>query len=99
MKPIYNIFRKFPHSRPIWVAAVAGLEHARLRVLKVIRDEPGHYFVYDPRRNQVVLHASEIWFHGVSINEFRSIETQKAKQKTALFSLLHLASRRLRAAY
>jgi hypothetical protein len=58
MKVTYDIFRKFPGG-PIWIEAVQDLEHARLRLEKLVESRPGDYFVYDTSSAKIVFAAIE----------------------------------------
>jgi hypothetical protein len=58
MKVTYDIFRKLPGG-PIWVEAVQDLEHARLRLAKLIESRPGDYFVYDASKSKIIFGVVE----------------------------------------
>ena len=58
MKVTYDIFRKLPGG-PVWIEAVQGLEHARMRLANLIETRPGDYFVYDASSAKIVFDAVE----------------------------------------
>ncbi|HTP43881.1 MAG TPA: hypothetical protein VMJ13_04915 [Candidatus Acidoferrum sp.] len=58
MKSTYDIFRKFPDDRPIWIETVQGLENARTRLSKLCETNPGDYFVYDPTTAKIIVATS-----------------------------------------
>jgi hypothetical protein len=54
MTPHLDIFKKDAHGNPIWLAAVADLATARLRLAEFAAALPGEYFVFDHRTHKVV---------------------------------------------
>ncbi len=47
MKATYDIFRRIPESRPVWIESVQGFENIKARLLHLINFRPGEYFVFD----------------------------------------------------
>lgn len=58
MKVTYDIFRRFPGG-PMWVETVQDLEHAKMRLAKLVESRPGDYFVFDPSSSKIVFGAVE----------------------------------------
>lgn len=59
MDPIYDIFRDFPDSGPIWIESIQGLENATGRLRNILEIRPGDYFVYDTASAKIVAATSE----------------------------------------
>jgi hypothetical protein len=57
MDAIYDIFRDFPDSGPIWMEAIQGLENAKMRLVNVLELHPGTYFLYDSRAAKIIATA------------------------------------------
>jgi hypothetical protein len=51
---VYDIFRDFPDSGPIWMEAVQGLENVMGRLRILVQTRPGDYFVYDSTSAKVI---------------------------------------------
>jgi hypothetical protein len=51
---IYDIFRNFPDSGPIWMEAVQGLENVVGRLKILVQTRPGDYFVYDSTSAKII---------------------------------------------
>jgi hypothetical protein len=58
LNAIYDVFRKLPEGQ-VWIDSVEGMENARARVMRMIKAEPGEYYVYDLFHKKVVLRVSE----------------------------------------
>jgi hypothetical protein len=52
--PVYNLFTEDARGNPVWLDALADLESARKRLLKLASVDPGDYFIFDLRSQQVV---------------------------------------------
>ena len=52
--PTYNLFTEDARGNPVWLDAVADLEAAHKRLLKLASANPGDYFIFDLRTQQVV---------------------------------------------
>ena len=50
----YDIFRKTSEKDATWVESVAGLGHAKRRLIKLASTTPGAYLLYDPRIAQFI---------------------------------------------
>ena len=50
----FDIFKKLPDGRPLWVKAVDGLEEARVQLARLAANSPGEYFIYSVRNGCVV---------------------------------------------
>jgi hypothetical protein len=53
--PIYNLFTEDAGGNPVWLDALADLESAHKRLLKLASVNPGDYFIFDLRTQQVVV--------------------------------------------
>jgi len=54
----FDVFKRGLTGRPIWMAAVEGLEGAKERVKRFAEDSPGQYFIYSEERG-IVLNATD----------------------------------------
>lgn len=52
--PMYNLFAQDSRGNPVWLDALADLESAHKRLLKLASADPGDYFIFDLRTQQVV---------------------------------------------
>jgi hypothetical protein len=52
--PVYNLFTEDARGNPVWLDAVADFEAAHQRLLKLASANPGDYFIFDFRTQQVV---------------------------------------------
>ena len=50
----FDIFKKLPDGRPIWVKAVDGLEEAKKQLARLAVSSPGEYFIYSARNGGIV---------------------------------------------
>jgi hypothetical protein len=50
----FDIFKKLPDGRPLWVKAVDGLEEAKNQLARLAAISPGEYFIYSARKGCVV---------------------------------------------
>ena len=53
-EPVYNLFTEDARGTPVWLDAVADLEVARIRLMKLASANPGEYFIFNLRTRQVV---------------------------------------------
>lgn len=59
MNTVYDIFRDFPDSGPIWIEAIQGLDNATGRLRNLLESHPGDYFVYDTSSAKIIATASK----------------------------------------
>jgi hypothetical protein len=52
--PVYNLFTEDARGNPVWLDAAADFEAAHKRLLKLASADPGDYFIFDLRTQQVV---------------------------------------------
>jgi hypothetical protein len=52
--PMYNLFTEDHRGNPVWLDALADLESAHKRLLKLASVDPGDYFIFDFRTQQTV---------------------------------------------
>jgi hypothetical protein len=52
--PMYNLFTEDARGNPVWLDALADLESAHKKLLKLASVDPGDYFIFDLRTQQVV---------------------------------------------
>jgi hypothetical protein len=50
----YDIFLKLPDGQPVWIKAEESLEQARMQVVKMAKDAPGDYFIFNARNGQLL---------------------------------------------
>jgi hypothetical protein len=53
-EPVYNLFTEDARGTPVWLDAVADLEVARTRLMKLASANPGEYFIFNVRTRQIV---------------------------------------------
>jgi len=58
LNAIYDVFRKLPEGQ-VWIDSVEGMENVRVRVMRMMKVEPGEYYVHDLFHKTVVLRISE----------------------------------------
>jgi hypothetical protein len=52
--PAYNLFREDTLGNPVWLDAAADFEVAHTQLLKLASVDPGDYFIFDLRTQQVL---------------------------------------------
>jgi hypothetical protein len=55
----FDIFKKLPDGHPIWVAAVDGLDEARVELARLAASSPDEYFIYSVQDGCVVVQAKK----------------------------------------
>jgi hypothetical protein len=53
--PMFSLFTADTDGNPVWLEAVADLETARLRLIELASANPGEYFMFDLRNEQIVV--------------------------------------------
>jgi hypothetical protein len=53
--PMFNLFRADADGNPVWLEAVADLETARRRLIELASTNPGEYFMFDLRSEQIIV--------------------------------------------
>jgi hypothetical protein len=53
--PMFNLFRADADGNPVWLEAVADLKTARCRLVELASANPGEYFMFDLRSEQIVV--------------------------------------------
>jgi hypothetical protein len=52
--PTFNLFTTDVRGNPVWLEAVGDLETAHLRLSQLASVNPGEYFIFDLRTQQIV---------------------------------------------
>jgi hypothetical protein len=52
--PVYNLFTEDARGNPVWLDAVADFEAARIRLTQLASVNPGEYFIFNLRTQQIV---------------------------------------------
>jgi hypothetical protein len=52
--PVYNLFTEDARGNPVWLDALADFEVARVRLTQLASANPGAYFIFNIRTQQVV---------------------------------------------
>jgi len=50
----FDIFKKLPDGRPLWVEAVGGLDEAKLHIGRLASASPGQYFLLNIRNGSII---------------------------------------------
>ncbi len=53
-EPVYNLFTEDACGNPVWLDAVADFEFACIRLTQLASVNPGEYFIFNLRTQQVV---------------------------------------------
>ena len=56
MQAPYQIFKRLPDNRFVWVENIEELQEARGRLVHLAVSSEGHYVLFDPRAKSVVAH-------------------------------------------
>ncbi len=56
----FDIFRKLPDGKPVWVEAVEGLEEAKKRLTGLALISPEEYFIYSESKGIVVERVTKL---------------------------------------
>lgn len=51
---VFDIFKKAPDGKPVWMDAVPDISTAERRVAELKAREPGEYFVFSQQTHQIV---------------------------------------------
>jgi hypothetical protein len=54
MRTIFDIFKRLPDGKPLWIEAVEGLAEARAQLHRLANATPGEYFIYSERKGGVI---------------------------------------------
>jgi hypothetical protein len=52
--PVYNLFTEDARGNPVWLDAAEDLDAARTRLTQLASAQPGEYFIFDLRTQQIV---------------------------------------------
>jgi hypothetical protein len=69
-EPVYNLFTEDPCGNPVWLDAVADFEVACIRLKQLASVNPGEYFIFNLRTQQVVANL-------VSVREGTTASSQR----------------------
>jgi hypothetical protein len=50
----FDLFRRLPDGQPLWVQAVEGLEEAKLQLARLVKANPGSYFIFDVATSAII---------------------------------------------
>jgi hypothetical protein len=56
MQAPYQIFKRLPDNRFVWVENIEELQEARGRLVHLAASSEGHYVLFDPRAKSVLAH-------------------------------------------
>ena len=54
MKSIFDIFKRLPDGKPLWIEAAEGLAEAKVQLSRLAAATPGEYFIYSERNGGVI---------------------------------------------
>lgn len=54
MSGVFDIFKKLPDGKPLWITAVKGFEEARQHLHNLAAKTPGEYFIYSEMSGDVI---------------------------------------------
>ena len=54
MSTIFDIFKRLPDGKPLWIESIEGLAQARRRFAELTSTKPGEYFIYSEQRGEVI---------------------------------------------
>jgi hypothetical protein len=54
MSAKFDIFKRLPDGRPIWVTSVENLEEAKRQLMQMAETSPGDYFIFSTREGRVI---------------------------------------------
>jgi hypothetical protein len=55
METIFDIFRRLPDGKPLWIESVQGLHAAKDRLSHLLSATPGEYFIYSEKSGGVIV--------------------------------------------
>jgi hypothetical protein len=55
METIFDIFRRLPDGKPLWIESIQGLHAAKDRLAYLVSATPGEYFIYSEKSGGVVV--------------------------------------------
>jgi hypothetical protein len=50
----FDIFRRLPDGKPMWIKAVESLEEARRQLVQMSEKDPGEYFIFNTLNGQML---------------------------------------------
>jgi hypothetical protein len=54
MNTIFDIFRRLPDGKPLWIESVEGFSEAKECLFRLVSAVPGDYFIYSEKTGGVV---------------------------------------------
>jgi hypothetical protein len=54
MESTFDIFRRFPDGKPLWIESAQGLRAAQGRLAHLASATPGDYFIYSEKTGGVI---------------------------------------------
>jgi hypothetical protein len=54
MSSTFDIFKRLPDGKPLWIEAVEGLDETRQCLTRLAETSPGDYFIYCEKTGGVV---------------------------------------------